>query len=208
MSLSSWIRDYVFVPMAALFRAPVWRYVILILSMTLFGLWHGARLTFVVWGIFQGILLAIHRLLLQFQRRFDWKAESTLAVLCGGLLTFAGITVGWVLFRANNLHQAIEMYGAMVSPDSYSQSKLPLNFYRALTVLVAGYFALHGVMGTELFRRLSASFQPANENPGFAKLCWVNVWWALAPPIVMFLVIAVLVLSRTAQVTPFMYSAF
>ena len=96
----------------------------------------------------------------------------------------------------------------MLSPSSYRQMELPLNYYRALIVLVAGYFIMKAAMDTRIFRRLSATFQIAEESPGFLKLCWSNLWWAVAPPIVMLLIIAVLVLSRTATVSPFMYSAF
>jgi alginate O-acetyltransferase complex protein AlgI len=208
MSLSSWIRDYVFVPMAALFRSPSWRYVVLVLSMALFGLWHGAKVTFVLWGICQGILLALHRLVLELQRRFKLKTGALLDSFGGWIVTFVGITLGWVLFRANDLHQAAVMYGAILSAGSYRKTELPLNYYRALIVLVAGYFALRAAMESRIFHRISASFQIAEENPGFLRLCWGNLWWAVAPPIVMLIIVAVLVLSRTATVTPFMYSAF
>jgi len=100
------------------------------------------------------------------------------------------------------------MYGAMLSPASYRQMELPLNYYRALIVLVAGYFFMTAVMETRIFRRFTATFQIAEENPSVFKLCWSNLWWAAAPPIVMLLIIAVLVLSRSATVSPFMYSAF
>ena len=57
MSLSSWIRDYVFLPLATMRRDRWWLYIALVLSMTLFGLWHGATATFIVWGLYHGLLL-------------------------------------------------------------------------------------------------------------------------------------------------------
>jgi len=59
MSLSFWIRDYVFLPLAAMRREVWWPYVVFVLSMTLFGLWHAAKLTFILWGVYHGLLLVV-----------------------------------------------------------------------------------------------------------------------------------------------------
>jgi alginate O-acetyltransferase complex protein AlgI len=69
MSLSSWIRDYVFIPVAAARREIAWRYFALLFSMTLFGLWHGAKTAFVLWGAYHGALLIAHRMIQQYRRR-------------------------------------------------------------------------------------------------------------------------------------------
>src|SRR5215813_2039037 len=62
MSLSFWIRDYVFSPLAVAGRRyRWWPHVVLVISMTLFGLWHGAKLTFIVFGIYHGLILVLHR---------------------------------------------------------------------------------------------------------------------------------------------------
>ncbi len=61
MSLSFWIRDYVFLPLAVLRRELWWRNLVLVISMVLFGVWHKATLLFVLWGCYQGCLLVVHR---------------------------------------------------------------------------------------------------------------------------------------------------
>src|SRR5262249_39942691 len=140
------------------------------------GLWHGAKSTFVMWGVCQGIFLTLHRQVLQLQRRFNLNFDGVPGSVAGWAVTFVGISLGWILFRANDLHQASVMYGAMFSPASYRQMELPLNYYRALIVLVAGYFAVNMAIESQVFRRISSSFQIAEENPGILKLCWSNLW--------------------------------
>ena len=61
MSLSFWIRDYVYTPLATLRRDQWWRYAALAISMVIFGFWHDAKLTMLVWGTFQGLMLVGHR---------------------------------------------------------------------------------------------------------------------------------------------------
>jgi alginate O-acetyltransferase complex protein AlgI len=62
MSLSTWLRDYVYIPLGGSRRGPVRTYVNLILTMTLCGLWHGASWNYVLWGTYNGVLLSLHRL--------------------------------------------------------------------------------------------------------------------------------------------------
>ena len=76
MSLSSWIRDYVFVPVASARREVAWRYCALAFSMTLFGLWHGAKAVFLLWGLYHGVLLIAHRVIQQTRRNMNWAIPA------------------------------------------------------------------------------------------------------------------------------------
>ena len=76
MSLSFWIRDYVFLPLAVVRREVWWRNLALVISMILFGLWHKATLLFVLWGAYHGVLLVLHRQIQQLQRKFDWSPPA------------------------------------------------------------------------------------------------------------------------------------
>ena len=69
MSLSFWIRDYVFLPLATLRREIWWRNLALVISMVLFGVWHKASVLFVLWGCYHGILLVLHRQVQKLQQR-------------------------------------------------------------------------------------------------------------------------------------------
>lgn len=99
VSLSSWIRDYVYIPLGGSYGNPTATYANLIIAMILFGLWHGAAWTFVLWGAFHGLSLAVERLL-----GFN-KPQRWIAMVLGWIWCHFVIYVGWLLFRADGLSQ-------------------------------------------------------------------------------------------------------
>lgn len=112
ITLSNWFRDYLFLPLSRslLRRYPknpdAVRTVGLIITMTLTGIWHGASGTFVVWGAYHGVMLAIHAQ----SRRWRWKALP--AWLARGI-TFVAVLFGWVIFRSESLLAARHMFAGM-----------------------------------------------------------------------------------------------
>ena len=118
-TLSRWIRDYLFKPVALINRDhPRSVYLWLLLAMACCGLWHGAQWTFVWWGIWHGLLLVVNRTVL---RRFFPKTSTAASArfgfrdcLCCGL-TFILVTFGWLLFRAESLGQVWNMLHALVT---------------------------------------------------------------------------------------------
>ncbi|HEY1482341.1 MAG TPA: hypothetical protein VGF19_06455, partial [Candidatus Acidoferrum sp.] len=108
MSLSFWIRDYVFLPLAMMRREVWWRNLALVISMVLFGLWHRASVLFLVWGCYHGVLLVLHRQVQQAVRTFDWDPPAFWTPL-SWIATMALINLGWIFFRANSLPQARQM---------------------------------------------------------------------------------------------------
>ncbi|MEZ4669713.1 MAG: MBOAT family O-acyltransferase [Anaerolineae bacterium] len=112
ITLSNWFRDYLFLPLsrALLRRDPKnpdrVRTISLIITMTLTGMWHGASPTFIIWGAYHGVMLAIHAQ----SRRWKWKPLPTL--LARGI-TFFGVLLGWVIFRSNSLESALNLYAGM-----------------------------------------------------------------------------------------------
>ncbi|HWP58344.1 MAG TPA: DUF5989 family protein [Candidatus Acidoferrales bacterium] len=214
MSLSFWIRDYVFLPLATLRRGRAWVYLVLVFAMTLFGLWHAPKATFVLWGCYQGFLLVLHRL--------GQQAKARLApgrpAFAGGFLswagTFAAISLGWVLFRANDLGQALAMLGALFSPAAYSRLALPHSFYVLVPAVTIGYFAYEAVRAV-LARWREEERGRANVPAvrlvavELCQLLRARAWWWLAP--VCFAALAVTLirlLEQSAAVSPFMYTLF
>lgn len=107
MSLSFWFRDYLYIPLGGGKKGKSRTVANLLLTMIVCGLWHGAAWTFIFWGLFHGILLAIHRLTLfakgqskPFADRdnFSWFFRS--------ISTFFLVTVGWIFFRAETIQKA------------------------------------------------------------------------------------------------------
>lgn len=113
MSLSSWFRDYVYIPLGGNRLGAARTYVNLWLVFLITGLWHGAAWTFVAWGAFHGMLLAI-------ERATDWRERQFTAlpaVIGARALTLFLVMMGWVLFRAEDLSAAAAYFAALASPD-------------------------------------------------------------------------------------------
>ncbi len=111
ISLSSFLRDYLYIPLGGNRKGPVRRYTNLFLTMLLGGLWHGASWNFLIWGALHGGYLLVNHA----WRRF---VGISLGPLAGGLLTFVAVMVGWVFFRSANLATA---HGILTSMASLSQ---------------------------------------------------------------------------------------
>jgi alginate O-acetyltransferase complex protein AlgI len=107
VSLSTWLRDYLYIPLGGNKKGPRRTYINLGLTMLLGGLWHGAAWTFIVWGAYQGAWLSLERWL--GKRSLYSFLPSALQVGC----TFVIAIVGWVFFRAETMPQAWDFLGAM-----------------------------------------------------------------------------------------------
>ncbi len=118
ISLSSWLRDYLYIPLGGNRHGSVRTNANLLITMLLGGLWHGAAWTFVAWGLLHGIYLWAERLL---TARFGGQAWLTrpMARLGLGLLTFLLVLVTWVFFRASDFATAGSILRSMVgmTPD-------------------------------------------------------------------------------------------
>lgn len=105
ITLSSFLRDYLYIPLGGNRRGEIRRYINLIITMLLGGLWHGAGWSFVIWGGLHGLFLAIE----QAWRRLNIALPKILA----WAIAFIAVLVGWVLFRAPTIKDAIEILQAM-----------------------------------------------------------------------------------------------
>ncbi len=108
ISLSTWIKDYLYVGLGGNRRGPIRTYINLGISMFLCGLWHGAQTTFVIWGIFHGALLIWERTM---GRQALYRKMPVMVKI---LLTNILVMLGWVMFRAPSMDQAFLMWKAML----------------------------------------------------------------------------------------------
>lgn len=116
MTLSRFLRDYLYIPLGGNRKGPMRRHVNLMITMVLGGLWHGAGWTFVVWGGIHGLLLVVNHGWHALGRAFDHglnKGSAAWLWFSRGL-TFLAVTVGWVFFRAQDIDTALLMLGGMV----------------------------------------------------------------------------------------------
>jgi len=117
ISLSSWFRDYVYIPLGGSRKGVHRTYLNLLLTMLLCGLWHGASWNFVLWGLVHGLALAGHRLWTTWRRRADRRITGNvgfLGELFSRCLTLGLVLVGWILFRAQSLDSAMVYLARLV----------------------------------------------------------------------------------------------
>lgn len=113
MSLSTWLRDYVFIPLGGS-RQGTWQTNRnLLATMVLVGLWHGAAWTFVLWGVYHGLLLIFYSLISP-ERGTDRRVSHVRAVVNVAIM-FHFTCLGWLLFRASSLQQATDVFLAIAS---------------------------------------------------------------------------------------------
>ncbi len=110
ISLSTFLRDYLYVPLGGNRKGPARRYLNLFLTMLLGGLWHGAAWTFVIWGALHGAFLMVNHLWNAKVRR---RTSGRLARLVGWAVTFLCVMIAWVVFRAESVRAAMAIYAGM-----------------------------------------------------------------------------------------------
>jgi D-alanyl-lipoteichoic acid acyltransferase DltB (MBOAT superfamily) len=125
ISLSSWLRDYLYIPLGGNRKGPKRTYINLMATMGLGGLWHGAAWNFIAWGVYQGSLLSIHRVIAgkhsatgegESRSFFSW-IKRVLAIL----MFFQVVCYGWLLFRATSFTQITDFTGKILGITSGPQ---------------------------------------------------------------------------------------
>jgi len=144
ISLSTWLRDYLYIPLGGNRAGVVRTYVNLMLTMLIGGLWHGASWTFVVWGGLHGAYLIGERLVSRVLPPGAWRARAG-ARFAGAMLTFVLVCIAWVFFRAASFAEAFAilegMFGVARGPRV-----LPLVNYEIVGVVTVALLATHWAM--------------------------------------------------------------
>lgn len=120
MTLSRFLRDYLYIPLGGSRNGKAQRYLNLMITMLLGGLWHGAGWTFVIWGGLHGLYLMVNHAWRGFKEQMGWGYGGRLATLGAGALTFLAVVVGWVFFRADSFSSAMAMLHGMAGINGVS----------------------------------------------------------------------------------------
>lgn len=156
ISLSTWLRDYLYVPLGGNRAGPSRTYINLMLTMLLGGLWHGASWNFVVWGGLHGLYLGVERIL---RERFGSVTlfETRPSRFLLGLFTFLLVCVTWVFFRATRLDRALQIVSAMLGqvPAGRLEHLTMLQIQQAFA-LTAVLLLVHTAMREKTLEQLAA----------------------------------------------------
>jgi len=127
MTLSRFLREYLYIPLGGNRKGPSRRYVNLFLTMLLGGLWHGAGWTFIVWGALHGAFLCLNHGWFALRKKLGWKELPRPAAIG---LTFLAVLIAWVFFRAHDFASAGRMLASMVGIHGFTG--LPDKAYRVI----------------------------------------------------------------------------
>ena len=145
VTLSAWLRDYLYVSIGGNRRGKVRAYGNLLITMLLGGLWHGASWLFVLWGGMHGLLLVLERVAVRLFGNIGFF-KTPVARFSIGFITFLLVCLTWVLFRAENIDAARQLFAVMLQP---STGLAVTSLSQVLTVL--GVIA--ALLGTHWFMR-------------------------------------------------------
>ncbi|TFG62617.1 MAG: MBOAT family protein [Gemmatimonadales bacterium] len=145
ISLSTWLRDYLYIPLGGNRKGNVRAYVNLMLTMLIGGLWHGANWTFVVWGGLHGVYLAGERFL---RGRFTGARIATVWIFRIGLalLTYFLVNLTWVFFRAQDFPTAWRIVRSMLLLSPGGKVVLPPDGVALVVAVTLGMLVAHGTM--------------------------------------------------------------
>ena len=194
ISLSSWLKDYLYISLGGNRKGKIRTYVNLILTMFLGGLWHGASVRFIIWGMLHGIALAIHKAVMSAFPSFKKVgAEMTCGRrIIGTLFTFHLVCFGWIFFRAESMQKVGEMLTQITTnfhPEIFGQ--FVSGYKTVFLLMVLGYIAHFIPKRVELYCQ-----------------SWVTRSPLVMQAMLLALAVFVVVQFRSAGVQPFIYFQF
>lgn len=192
ISLSSWLRDYLYISLGGNRKGKIRQYLNLIITMFLGGLWHGASWNFVVWGMLHGVALALHKVWMGLTGSSATHSRMGWSRVLGVVLTFHFVCFCWIFFRNTSFQNSQDMLGQIVT-DFHPELLLPLlQGYWKVFLLMAVGFLLH-----------------------FSPVRWENTasnWVIRLPMIGKILLIVLLVYGviqiKSSDIQPFIYFQF
>ena len=187
ISLSSWLRDYLYFPLGGSRKGSLRTYINLMLTMLLGGLWHGAAWTFVVWGGLHGSYLVVHRLWsrIGWSPLVRWRATAAWR-WTARILLFHAVCAGWVFFRASSFTNAFSVFSRLTAHGAATLATGP--------VLIVLFFGL------------GSQFMPPRWRNGIEVE--LGRWPALASGAVFAAAIAAIEFLGPTGVAPFIYFQF
>jgi len=176
ITLSRFLREYLYIPLGGNRKGDLLKYMNIMITMLLGGLWHGAGWTFILWGCMHGVFLSINHIwrivIGKCISRGRGQKETLIGKFSGRLVTFFCIVIAWVMFRAESLHGAMNIYAGMFGFNGIS---LPI-----LIKPIIEYFITTGDVSWITFQGMFYNGILVNLPEGIVLLAFmlVVVWFA------------------------------
>ncbi len=145
ISLSSWLRDYLYISLGGNRKGRGRTYINLMITMLLGGLWHGAAVRFILWGGLHGVALALHKLWMTIFPSAKECGEDMNPIMrvVGMVLTFHIVCLGWLMFRAESMEVVVVMLNQIFTNFNTSLAQQFISGYREVVVLMGVGYILH-----------------------------------------------------------------
>ncbi|MCC0628342.1 MULTISPECIES: MBOAT family protein [unclassified Clostridioides] len=193
ISLSSWFKDYVYIPLGGNRVSPIKQYTNLFVVWSLTGIWHGANWTFLTWGIYYGILISIEKV-------FLGKLLKKVPQIFRHIYLVLIVMIGWVFFRADNMVQASEfiqvLFGVGSSPIYNNSFIMYINDYGYIIILSI-------IFAIPIIPKLKSILKSKAK-----KLIESNFIYALHSIFLVSLMFIVVVILINSTYNPFLYFRF
>lgn len=200
ITLSSWLQEYLYIPLGGNRKGKLRTYLNLIITMLLGGLWHGANWTFVVWGALHGSALAIHKMYM-FKTKSQHHDHSWLSNALSISVTFLFVTFCWIFFRAESINQAFEIIKRILS-FSNGLNQPSFWFYLSSSILIIATIAAY-------FKTQKMGIIPKNMNQsgidGYYPICNLSTFWGL---VIFFVFCGLTLCLAYTGGSPFIYGNF
>ena len=194
ISLSSWLRDYLYISLGGNRKGRGRTYLNLFLTMLLGGLWHGAAVRFVLWGALHGVALALHKMWLAVvpKAKIAGRDMHPVMRILGIVFTFHIVCLGWLLFRAESMQQVYLMLYQIFHSFNVAIVGQVVVGYGAVFALMALGFVMH--------------FLPERVDMRLARrVADAGFWWQVA----LLVVVAWCVMQiKSSDIQPFIYFQF
>ncbi|NCO53921.1 MAG: MBOAT family protein [Bacteroidetes bacterium CG02_land_8_20_14_3_00_31_25] len=190
ISLSTWLRDYLYITLGGNRKGKFRTYFNLMLTMVLGGLWHGANIRFIIWGTIHGVALALHKIWLSVFS--SHKKQSAILRMLGVFVTFNLVCFAWLFFRAHSLNDVSIMLNQIAF--SFQFSLIPVvvrSYWLIFTILFAGFF-IHW---------LPSNFKEKYRGWFIETPVWLKV-------IITVIVVIIIFQAKSSNVQPFIYFQF
>lgn len=192
ISLSSWLRDYLYISLGGNRKGKVRQYVNLIITMFLGGLWHGASWNFVLWGVLHGVALAVHKFWMSLTGRKKGEQSHGIRRFFGVIVTFHFVCFCWIFFRNADFATSVDMLRQIFTV--FRPQLLPQ--------LLAGYWEVFALMGLGYVLH----FLPDSWERACTKT--VIRLPLLGKAVLMIALIYLVIQMKSSDIQPFIYFQF